>query len=195
MNQHTPRLGQYFFYGMIAILAVILVDQYTKWLIIETTLRMDGKMLPFFDWFFTQNKISYFVMDREKFNTVTLAPFLDLVMVWNQGISFGMLDSNSPMMAITLIGISLMISLMLLVWLALSHSKLHSFAISLIVGGAIGNVIDRVRFGAVADFLDFHWRDAHWPAFNVADSAIVFGAFLLTASLMGASPHQHSADV
>ena len=189
MNHHYPRLGQYFWYGLIVVLAIIVIDQYTKWLVIETTLRIDGKMMSFLDWFFTKNKISFFIIDREVFNTVALAPVLNLVMVWNQGISFGMLDSNSPMMALGLIGVSLIISLALLIWLALSHSKLHSFAIGLIVGGAVGNVIDRVRFGAVADFIDFHWNDMHWPAFNMADSAIVIGAFLLTVSLMGSTPH------
>ena len=192
---HPSRLGQYFWYGLAAVVAIVLVDQYTKWMIIESTLRIDGKMLPFTEWFFTRNHISYFVIDREKFNTIALAPFLNLVMVWNQGISFGMFDSNSPVVMMALIGISLLVSLGLFIWLALSHSKMHAFAVSLIVGGALGNVIDRVRFGAVADFLDFHWNDMHWPAFNVADSAIVLGAFILTVVIMGTSPHNSSTDV
>lgn len=194
---HHPQfhLGRYFWTGVFLILAIVLADQYTKWLVLESTLRIEGQMLPFTEWFFHQNKISYFIVDREKFNTIAVTPFLNLVMVWNQGISFGLFDSNSPFMAMGLVGISLIISLMLVIWLALTHSALRSAAIGLIVGGAVGNVIDRVRFGAVADFLDFYVGSWHWPAFNLADSAIVVGAFIMAWTLARPAVHSDVVDV
>lgn len=194
---HHPHLhlGRYFWAGIFLIMAIVLADQYTKWLVMESALRIEGDMLPFTEWFFHLDRISYFIVDREKFNTIAVAPFFNLVMVWNQGISFGLFDSNSPYVAMGLIGISLIISLMLVIWLALTHSALRSVAIGLVVGGAVGNVIDRVRFGAVADFLDFYWGQWHWPAFNLADSAIVVGAFLLALTLLRPSLHPDVVDV
>ncbi|MCK5518833.1 MAG: signal peptidase II, partial [Alphaproteobacteria bacterium] len=75
--------------------------------------------------------------------------------------------------------LSLMISILMILWLALTNRKIVAFPLSLIIGGALANVIDRVRFGAVIDFIDFHNGKYHWPAFNAADSFIVLGAMIL----------------
>ncbi len=172
--------GRFFLLGLFLIVAIVVADQYTKWLVMETMLRVNGEAPDFARWFMTENKIPFFIHEREHFNSVTLLPFLNFVMVWNQGISFGLFDTNDPRMPMLFIGISLLISIPMLIWLALSRRPPLSIGLSLIIGGAIGNVIDRVRFGAVADFIDLHINNQyHWPAFNLADSCIVIGALLL----------------
>lgn len=109
---------------------------------------------------------------------------LNMVMVHNAGISFGMLSQNSIGAALPLAIAAIMLSV-LIVWLSRSQSTPQSLAIGLIIGGAIGNVIDRVRFGAVIDFIDVHYGAWHWPAFNLADSAICIGvAFLCWQTLI-----------
>ena len=102
--------------------------------------------------------------------------FFNLVMVWNRGISFGMFAEKDA--RLFLIGMKLVISVLLLIWLARGQEKMLWLPLGMIIGGALGNVIDRVRWGAVADFFDFHLAGKHWHAFNVADSAIVIGAGL-----------------
>jgi signal peptidase II len=107
---------------------------------------------------------------------VRLLSFLNLVVVWNPGVSFGMLGAAGPW---ALIGLALAIVVLLTIWLRRSASTLSATALGLVIGGALGNVIDRLRFGAVFDFVDVHALGWHWPAFNVADSAICIGAGLL----------------
>lgn len=186
MHYHF-HVGKYFLLGAILICAVIFIDQYTKWLVTETMLRMGGpESSGFFDWFTTRKEIGFFVDEREKFKTVLLLPFLNFVMVWNQGISFGLLDTNSPNMTLVFIGLSMLISSAMIIWLALNTKKMVAVALGLIIGGALANVIDRVRFNAVADFIDVHIGEHHWPAFNVADSCIVIGAtILMLRSVLG----------
>lgn len=110
---------------------------------------------------------------------VAVTSFFNLVLVWNRGVSFGLFDSDSHWGPIVLSAFALTISVVLVVWLRRVGSRLPAVAIGMVLGGAIGNVIDRVRFGAVVDFLDFHAFGYHWPAFNVADSAISIGVGLL----------------
>jgi len=106
--------------------------------------------------------------------------FFNLVLTYNRGAAFSFLASASGWQKSFLIAIALVASAVILFLLARHGAqKLFSLALALILGGAIGNVIDRVAYGHVIDFLDFHWRGWHWPAFNVADSAIVGGAALL----------------
>ncbi len=172
--------GKYFLPGLAIIFGVILIDQYTKWLVIETTLRLHGPdSAGFIDWLTTQKKIEFFFNEREHFKYIVLTPFLSFVMVWNQGISFGLFDSNSSHLSMIFIAVSLVISSMMVIWLALNTKKPVAIALGLIIGGALANVMDRVRFDAVVDFIDFHLQDYHWPAFNVADSCIVIGAGIL----------------
>lgn len=109
---------------------------------------------------------------------IGVLPFFDLVMVWNKGISFGIGQSAESAPLIFSI-IALSISAGLLIWMYKCQSALLTFSLSLIIGGAIGNVIDRLRFHAVADFFDLHVAGYHWPAFNIADSAVFIGAVML----------------
>nr|WP_114395433.1 signal peptidase II [Oleisolibacter albus] len=114
--------------------------------------------------------------------------FFNLVMAWNRGVSFGLFAHEADFMPYVLIAMALVISAVLVVWLQRTQQLFQAVSIGLVIGGALGNVIDRVRFGAVADFLDFHIAGWHWPAFNVADSCIVVGVVLLVAEGLFARP-------
>ena len=109
---------------------------------------------------------------------IEVFPWFNLVPVWNTGISFGMLADYSDWMPGIISGLTIIISLVLLAWLLVAVSVSIKLALSLILGGAVGNIIDRIRFGAVIDFVDIHFFDFHWPAFNIADSAITIGVAL-----------------
>jgi len=104
-------------------------------------------------------------------------PFFNLVLVWNRGVSFGMFGSAGVPWLLS--GIALAVVIGLAIWLRRAESRVVASGLALVIGGALGNVIDRVRFGAVVDFLDVHAFGWHWPAFNVADSAICIGAAVL----------------
>ena len=106
--------------------------------------------------------------------------FFNLVLTYNKGAAFSFLASASGWQKQFFIVIGILASLVI-VYLLARHGtqRLFSLALAMILGGAIGNVIYRIAHGHVIDFLDFHWRGWHWPAFNVADSAIVCGATLL----------------
>ena len=108
---------------------------------------------------------------------VVLTSFFSLVKVWNFGISFGMFAASRQPTILS--GVSLVIVLVLIGWLTKTPYRMVAIALGLIIGGAVGNMIDRMRFGAVADFLDFHLLGHHWPAFNVADSCIFIGVVFL----------------
>jgi signal peptidase II len=105
--------------------------------------------------------------------------FFDLVLTCNRGMSFGLFNAG-PGLSVPLFSIAaVVIVAVLLFWLSRVSSDLLSSAIGLIIGGAIGNVIDRLRFGGVIDFLYFHLGSWYWPAFNIADSAICAGVFVM----------------
>ncbi len=110
---------------------------------------------------------------------IEITPFFNLMLGWNRGVSFGLFDASSPYAPWMFSTVSLIISVALLGWLYNVRRIMPALALGLIVGGAVGNVIDRLRFGAVADFLDVHVAGYHWPAFNLADSAITLGVVLL----------------
>jgi signal peptidase II len=117
---------------------------------------------------------------------LVVSGFFNLVHVRNTGVSFGMFQSDSMLGPWLLSGFAVVVSVALCAWLARAESRLVATALGLIIGGALGNVVDRLRFGAVFDFLDFHAFGWHWPAFNLADSAIAVGvAGLLLISLLG----------
>jgi signal peptidase II len=113
--------------------------------------------------------------------TQKITDFFNLVMVWNRGISFGMFSGHESSNYF-FIGVSIVIVGVLAYWLTKTDLKLEAIGIGFVLGGAIGNIIDRFRYGAVADFFDFHIGDKHWPAFNIADSSIFIGACILIIS-------------
>jgi signal peptidase II len=110
---------------------------------------------------------------------VRLAPFFDLVLAWNKGISYGWFQTETAFGQAVLLAIKVAAVLGLSVWLARAHSRLVAVALGLIIGGAIGNAIDRALYGAVMDFAYFHLRVGDWRfdwyVFNLADVAIVAG--------------------
>jgi len=117
---------------------------------------------------------------------IEVTSFLNIVLVWNRGISFGVLNRDSTWQPWALIGVAMAIVIGLLIWLRKIEARMLIVAIALIVGGALGNVIDRIRLGAVVDFVDFHFSGWHFATFNVADAAITFGVvILLLDSLFG----------
>ena len=139
--------------GLIILFLVFTLDQATKWWIV-TEVMNPPRFIPVFTSF-------------------------NLVMGWNRGVSFGIFDTASPSNQWLLIGLALIIVAVLLVWLKRADSRLISVALGMIVGGALGNVMDRIHYGAVADFLDFYVGNFHWPAFNVADAGITIGVIVL----------------
>jgi signal peptidase II len=116
-----------------------------------------------------------FVYDLPIKEPVTLTPFLNLEVVWNRGISYGLFQQNTDLGRWILIGISILAAIGLSFWIRNTAGKLLAASLGLIVGGAVGNVIDRLAYGAVFDFLQFHVGSWHWYVFNVADAAIVAG--------------------
>jgi signal peptidase II len=132
---------------------VVVLDQLTKWLIQQTLVF--GELVP-------------------------VLPFFNLVLVYNPGAAFSFLSSAPGWQRDVFVAIGLAASAFI-VWLLRRHASdpMFCFALALILGGALGNLIDRVMLGAVVDFLDLHLAGYHWPAFNVADSAISCGAALL----------------
>jgi signal peptidase II len=112
---------------------------------------------------------------------ISVLPVFSLVTAWNKGVSFSQLRGLPPQL---LSGFAILVSLGLIYWLSRVDKRLIAVAIGCVAGGALGNVIDRFRFGAVFDFLDFFIKTGsgwewHWPAFNLADSAITIGVILL----------------
>ena len=139
--------------GLVVAILVIVFDQATKWWIMAMVMQ-PPRIIP-------------------------VTPFFNLVMGWNRGISFGLFDGDSAINVWILPLVALAIVAALVVWLRRVQGVWLASAIGLVIGGALGNVVDRLRFGAVADFLDFHVAGYHWPAFNVADSGITVGVTML----------------
>ncbi len=131
------------------------------------------------------------VFDLAHRGTVKVTPFFDLYLAWNIGISFGWLQNDSPAAQIALMAVKAVAVVALAIWMARSEAKLATVALGMIIGGAIGNGIDRLAYGAVVDFALFHVEIGgtvyNWYIFNLADVAIVAGvAGLLYESFLGA---------
>jgi signal peptidase II len=131
-----------------------------------------------------------FVFDIARRGSVKVTPFFDLVLAWNVGISFGWFQSESPIVQVVLMAVKAAAVVALAIWMARSRTPLATIALGLIIGGAIGNAIDRVAYGAVLDFALFHVqigeKTLNWYVFNLADVAIVAGvAALLYDSFLG----------
>jgi len=147
---------------------VFVLDQISKSLILSH-FRPDG-----------MTETPYFT-----FRVIELLPFLNFRLAWNYGISFSMFDFGPGAGAYILSAVALALSAGLIWWLRQQTDLIMKIGLGLIIGGAIGNVIDRLRYGAVVDFIDVHGWGAHFPTFNVADSAITIGAacILLDAAI------------
>jgi|TARA_B110000259_G_scaffold182674_1_gene226659 signal peptidase II len=117
------------------------------------------------------------------YETVIVMPYFNLTMAHNEGAAFSFLAQAGGWQRWFFIWLALIISVVLLVWLAKLKptEKLEAISLSLILGGALGNVIDRISYGYVIDFIDLYIGHNHWPVFNIADSAICIGAILLVA--------------
>lgn len=110
---------------------------------------------------------------------VALAPFFDLVLVWNRGISYGLFAADSQGQVWFLVAMKAIIILVLMVWLVRNTDRLTAIALGLLIGGAIGNTLDRVLYGAVVDYASLHAAGYHWYVFNLADVWVVAGVALL----------------
>ena len=113
---------------------------------------------------------------------VEILPFLNFAPVWNPGISFGMLADAGGVMPILLTALAFAVAAWM-VWKAPGFQRLERIGAGLIAGGAVGNALDRIRFGKVVDFIDVYVQTWHWPAFNIADAAITVGALFWIVSL------------
>jgi signal peptidase II len=117
-----------------------------------------------------------------EFEHITLLPVLDVTRMHNVGAAFSFLASASGWQRWVFIGLAGVVSVGIIVWLLRLKERAHGLlacGLALVLGGALGNVIDRIRLGYVIDFIHFHWDRAYFPAFNVADSAITVGAACL----------------
>ncbi len=139
--------------GLLIAIVVFITDLATKWFIVAV------------------------VMNPSR--TIEILPFFNLVLTFNRGISFGLFASDSPAAQYFLSLIALVIVGVLFAWLRRSGRIFEAVGIGSIIGGALANVVDRLENGAVTDFLDFHLNSYHWPAFNVADTAIFLGVVCL----------------
>lgn len=110
---------------------------------------------------------------------VRVLPFFDLVMAWNKGVSYSLFEADSDLELYALLAVTAAATLFLAVWLWRAQTPLSGLALGLIIGGAIGNGIDRMAYGAVADFFHFHVGTFSWYVFNLADIGIVAGVGLL----------------
>ncbi len=140
--------------GLAALAVVFAADQASK------TWILDGLQLP-------------------ELGRVDLLPGVSLTMVWNQGVTFGLFKADGRWGALLLVAVAVAIVAALAVWLRRAESALVAVALGAIAGGAIGNVLDRLRYGAVVDFIHLHAGGWSWYVFNVADAAIVCGVAAL----------------
>ncbi|MBU1188748.1 MAG: lipoprotein signal peptidase [Gammaproteobacteria bacterium] len=144
-------------YGRWLLLAVLVIvlDQYSKWLVLQ---------------------------HFELYESLRLSSWFNLTLAYNTGAAFSFLNDAGGWQRWLFVVLAVVITGVLLVWLQRArHLRLQALALALVIGGAIGNVIDRIRLGHVIDFIDWHYRDWHWPVFNLADSAISVGVVLLIA--------------
>lgn len=149
--------GRFLRLGLTVAILLLLADQASKlWLIFGTNLRLT------WPWHIT--------------------PFLDFTVVWNRGISYGLFQQETETGRWILTGIKLVAAVVLFFWLRRAENGLEAAGIGLIIGGAIGNAIDRIWHGAVFDFVHFHVGSFSWYVFNVADAAIVIGVVMMVAS-------------
>lgn len=135
------------------------------------------------------DQASKIAVDRSMhlYESIPLVPYFNLTYVHNTGAAFSFLSEAGGWQRWFFAGLALVISAVLGVWLTKlqKHETLLAAALALILGGAVGNLIDRLAYGYVIDFLDVYYGDWHWPAFNIADSAITLGVILMLADSFG----------
>ncbi|MFA6052887.1 MAG: signal peptidase II [Methylobacter sp.] len=121
------------------------------------------------------------------YQSIPIMPYFNLTYVHNTGAAFSFLSEAGGWQRWFFAGLALVISIVIAFWLARlkRHETLLAIALALVLGGAIGNLIDRLVYGYVIDFLDVYYQDWHWPAFNIADSAITLGVILMLAESFG----------
>ncbi len=141
---------------IVIMLLGLLLDQISKWFILQQTGTIYNQQLLY-----------------------EVTSFFNIVLVWNRGVSFGIFANHPEYMPYLLIASTIFITVILLIWFWKNSSIIGLYGLALVIGGAVGNIIDRVKFGAVIDFLDFHIAGYHWPAFNIADTIIFIGVALL----------------
>jgi signal peptidase II len=154
----APGGDKRFAAALLGALAVAAFDQLTKWLVLAV------------------------IMDPPR--VIPLMPFFNLVLGFNPGVSFGLFDDLGPAGPTILSAGMAAIIAVLLVWLRRSEDRRERLALVLVIGGATGNLVDRLRQGAVTDFLDFYVGEYHWPTFNFADVAISLGVVILILSAL-----------
>ncbi|SDB63687.1 signal peptidase II [Belnapia rosea] len=152
----------------LAMAALLLVaDQASKWWVLEVLDLPTRRSLPL----------------------IEAGPLgLDLTMVWNRGVTFGLLSGEGSLNHVILAMVAAAIAVFLLRWMARAENRVVAVALGAAVGGAVGNVIDRLRFGAVVDFIDAHGWGWHWYVFNIADAGIVCGVGVLLADALFRRP-------
>jgi len=155
--------------GPLAAVIVLTADQASKWWVLDA-------------------------LDLPALRQVVLLPVLNLTMVWNTGVTFGLLNGFGAWGHFILAAIALVVVAALCLWLRRAENPLTAISVGAIAGGAVGNVIDRLRFGAVVDFIHAHiatpWGDISWYVFNVADAAIVCGVAALIIDSLASSKQQ-----
>ena len=150
MSEDRSRFFTLTFLGFSALIA--LADQLIKWLV--------------------QQSMAYG-------QSVEITPFFNWVHVWNKGAAFSLFADGGGWQRYFFIAIAIVVSAVLVKLIRDSHKRTEALAYSMVLGGAFGNVIDRVFGGYVVDYLDFHWQSRHWPAFNLADVFIVLGVAMI----------------
>ena len=150
MSEDRSRFFTLTFLGFSALIA--LADQLIKWLV--------------------QQSMAYG-------QSVEITPFFNWVHVWNKGTAFSLFADGGGWQRYFFIAIAVVVSAVLVKLIRDSHKRTEALAYSMVLGGAFGNVIDRVFRGYVVDYLDFHWQSRHWPAFNLADVFIVLGVAMI----------------
>jgi signal peptidase II len=149
--------------GIAVAVLLLVADQASKWWILESLRLPEVRHVPL----------------------LALGPFgLDLSMVWNRGVTFGLLSGEGPWNHLILALLAAGIAVFLLRWLARAETRGVAVALGAVIGGAAGNVMDRLRFGAVVDFVDAHAWGWHWYVFNIADAGIVCGVAALVADAL-----------
>lgn len=155
--------------GFILAAIIVIADQYTKSLALEHLFNQPP---------------------------VEVLPFFNLVLVFNSGAAFGFLNNAGGWqnMFFIVVAAAVGVGIIVALWRIGARNPQMSISLSLILGGAMGNVIDRFRYGYVVDFIDVYYNSWHWPAFNVADAAITIGAVLLVMDSIGWTIFGHKPE-